>query len=163
MPISFPHLPKISSIFFFSLPSPSLSLLQNPSFWIRVTAPFLPQIPLTKTRRYNNFINQSQKASCTSISIPHQSSQSHVTSLYSLLIIIIITITIISISISSYTKEALDLNAKLVENNPEWHTAWKYRKLVVESFLSRLESDPDYVKSILDEELRVVTFLLGFS
>ncbi|CAL0307795.1 unnamed protein product [Lupinus luteus] len=55
-----------------------------------------------------------------------------------------------------YTKEALDLNAKLVENNPEWHTAWNYRKLAVKNFLSPSESDPDYVKSILDEELRVV-------
>ncbi|CAL0315571.1 unnamed protein product [Lupinus luteus] len=55
-----------------------------------------------------------------------------------------------------YTKEALDLNAKLVENNPEWHTAWNYRKLAVQHFLSTPDSNPDYVKSILDEELRVV-------
>ncbi|KAE9595992.1 hypothetical protein Lal_00030683 [Lupinus albus] len=55
-----------------------------------------------------------------------------------------------------YTKEALDVNAKLVENNPEWHTAWNYRKLAVQHFLSGPDSNPDYVKSILDEELRVV-------
>ncbi|XP_057735975.1 geranylgeranyl transferase type-2 subunit alpha 1 [Arachis stenosperma] len=55
-----------------------------------------------------------------------------------------------------YTKEALEGNAKLLENNPEWHTAWNYRKLAVESFLSDSHSDPETVKSILDEELRVV-------
>ncbi|KAE9615203.1 putative protein geranylgeranyltransferase type II [Lupinus albus] len=55
-----------------------------------------------------------------------------------------------------YTKEALDLNAKLVENNPEWHTAWNYRKVAVQNFLSPSEIDLDYVKSIIDEELRVV-------
>ncbi|XP_061345744.1 geranylgeranyl transferase type-2 subunit alpha 1 [Gastrolobium bilobum] len=56
-----------------------------------------------------------------------------------------------------YTKEALEANAKLVENNPEWHTAWNYRKLAVQHFLSHSDfSDPNSIKSLLDEELRVV-------
>lgn len=54
-----------------------------------------------------------------------------------------------------YDKEALDLSAKLLEMNPEIYTAWNYRKLGVESNLQSL-SDPDSIKSLLDEELRVV-------
>lgn len=57
--------------------------------------------------------------------------------------------------IFSYDKEALDLSAKLLEMNPEIYTAWNYRKLGVESNLQSL-SDPDSIKSLLDEELRVV-------
>ena len=60
--------------------------------------------------------------------------------------------------VSSYTKEAVDLSTKLLEINPEAYTAWNYRKLAVEDKLSRIESDPDLVKTILDEELRVVSF-----
>ncbi|KAJ0263360.1 Geranylgeranyl transferase type-2 subunit alpha 1 [Hirschfeldia incana] len=55
-----------------------------------------------------------------------------------------------------YTKEAIDLSTKLLEINPEAYTAWNYRKLAVEDTLSRTESNPDLVKSILDEELKVV-------
>ncbi|ESQ54875.1 hypothetical protein EUTSA_v10024594mg [Eutrema salsugineum] len=55
-----------------------------------------------------------------------------------------------------YTKEAIELSTKLLEINPEAYTAWNYRKLAVEDRLSRIESDPDLVKSILDEELVVV-------
>ncbi|KAL0727114.1 hypothetical protein Bca4012_023207 [Brassica carinata] len=55
-----------------------------------------------------------------------------------------------------YTKEAVDLSTKLLEINPEAYTAWNYRKLAVEDNLSRIESDPDLVKTILDEELTVV-------
>ncbi|KAJ4913073.1 RAB geranylgeranyl transferase alpha subunit 1 [Raphanus sativus] len=55
-----------------------------------------------------------------------------------------------------YTKEAVDLSTKLLEINPEAYTAWNYRKLAVEDKLSRIESDPDLVKTILDEELSVV-------
>uniref|UniRef100_A0A1J3EY71 Geranylgeranyl transferase type-2 subunit alpha n=1 Tax=Noccaea caerulescens TaxID=107243 RepID=A0A1J3EY71_NOCCA len=55
-----------------------------------------------------------------------------------------------------YTKEAIELSTKLLEINPEAYTAWNYRKLAVEDTLSRIESDPDLVKSVLDEELRVV-------
>ncbi|XP_010439023.1 PREDICTED: geranylgeranyl transferase type-2 subunit alpha 1-like [Camelina sativa] len=55
-----------------------------------------------------------------------------------------------------YTKEAIELSTKLLEINPEAYTAWNYRKLAVEDSLSRIESDPNSVKSILDEELRVV-------
>ncbi|KAJ8645573.1 hypothetical protein MRB53_007321 [Persea americana] len=54
-----------------------------------------------------------------------------------------------------YDKEALDMSAKLLEMNPEIYTAWNYRKLGVESNLQSL-SDPDSIKSLLDEELRVV-------
>uniref|UniRef100_A0A1J3CKT1 Geranylgeranyl transferase type-2 subunit alpha n=1 Tax=Noccaea caerulescens TaxID=107243 RepID=A0A1J3CKT1_NOCCA len=55
-----------------------------------------------------------------------------------------------------YTKEAIELSTTLLEINPEAYTAWNYRKLAVEDTLSRIESDPDLVKSVLDEELRVV-------
>ncbi|WZY85558.1 hypothetical protein YC2023_031942 [Brassica napus] len=55
-----------------------------------------------------------------------------------------------------YTKEAIDLSRKLLEINPEAYTAWNYRKLAVEDTLSREESNQDLVKSILDEELKVV-------
>jgi len=54
-----------------------------------------------------------------------------------------------------YTKEALQLNAKLLEINPEIYTAWNYRKLAIKQLL---ESEPDsaVIKQSLDEELRVV-------
>ncbi|OMO57592.1 hypothetical protein COLO4_35257 [Corchorus olitorius] len=55
-----------------------------------------------------------------------------------------------------YTKEAVEISAKLLEINPESYTAWNYRKLAVEYHLSQPESNPDSVKSILDDELRVV-------
>ncbi|KAI4337587.1 hypothetical protein L6164_015984 [Bauhinia variegata] len=55
-----------------------------------------------------------------------------------------------------YTKEALEISAKLLEINPESYTAWNYRKLAVEHFLSQSHSDLDSVKSIFDEELKVV-------
>ncbi|XP_065881784.1 geranylgeranyl transferase type-2 subunit alpha 1 [Euphorbia lathyris] len=55
-----------------------------------------------------------------------------------------------------YTKEAVELSAKLVELNPECYTAWNYRKFAVENNLTQAGSDPSSVKSILDEELRVV-------
>ncbi|CAN7071573.1 unnamed protein product [Brassica oleracea var. botrytis] len=60
-----------------------------------------------------------------------------------------------------YTKEAVDLSTKLLEINPEAYTAWNYRKLAVEGKLSRIESDPDLIKTILDEELRVVESALS--
>ncbi|XVF36578.1 hypothetical protein REPUB_Repub19eG0069400 [Reevesia pubescens] len=55
-----------------------------------------------------------------------------------------------------YTKEAVQVSAKLLEINPESYTAWNYRKLAVEHYLSQPESTPDSVKSIIDDELRVV-------
>ncbi|KAL4297426.1 hypothetical protein GQ457_12G016700 [Hibiscus cannabinus] len=55
-----------------------------------------------------------------------------------------------------YTKEAVELSAKLLEINPESYTAWNYRKLAVEHYLSQSECGPDSVKSVLDDELRVV-------
>ncbi|KAL9997777.1 putative protein geranylgeranyltransferase type II [Helianthus debilis subsp. tardiflorus] len=55
-----------------------------------------------------------------------------------------------------YTKEALELNAKLIEANPEFMTAWNYRKLAFEH--SQSEADSDRIQAIIDEELRVVTF-----
>ncbi|EOA18027.1 hypothetical protein CARUB_v10006468mg [Capsella rubella] len=55
-----------------------------------------------------------------------------------------------------YTKEAMELSAKLLEINPEAYTAWNYRKLAVEDSLSRIGADPNLVKTILNEELIVV-------
>ncbi|KAF8411360.1 hypothetical protein HHK36_003909 [Tetracentron sinense] len=54
-----------------------------------------------------------------------------------------------------YIKDALDLSSKLLEINPEAYTAWNYRKLAVEHNL-RSETDPDSIKAILSEELRLV-------
>ncbi|KAG5541893.1 hypothetical protein RHGRI_021656 [Rhododendron griersonianum] len=58
-----------------------------------------------------------------------------------------------------YTKEALEVCAKLVESNPEYIPAWNYRKLAVERIVSQLESDsesdPDAIKAIFREELKV--------
>ncbi|XP_021776371.1 geranylgeranyl transferase type-2 subunit alpha 1-like [Chenopodium quinoa] len=53
----------------------------------------------------------------------------------------------------NFDKEAVEISAKLLETNPEFYTAWNYRKLAVEYFLSQPGSDPE---SILNEELRVV-------
>ncbi|KAK9080846.1 hypothetical protein SSX86_000605 [Deinandra increscens subsp. villosa] len=59
-----------------------------------------------------------------------------------------------------YTKEALEINAKLIECNPEFMTAWNYRKLAFEHNISSQseseKADSDHIKSIVDEELRVV-------
>ncbi|GAU23657.1 hypothetical protein TSUD_304320 [Trifolium subterraneum] len=53
-----------------------------------------------------------------------------------------------------YSKEALDLSAKLLENNPECYTAWNYRKLAVQHNLS--QSDSDSIPSLYDQELKLV-------
>ncbi|CAN1806421.1 Geranylgeranyl transferase type-2 subunit alpha 1 [Linum perenne] len=57
-----------------------------------------------------------------------------------------------------YTKEAVELSAKLLEINPELYTAWNYRKLAVDRnlALAQSESHPDSIESILDVELTVV-------
>nr|POF26451.1 geranylgeranyl transferase type-2 subunit alpha 1 [Quercus suber] len=59
-----------------------------------------------------------------------------------------------------YSKEALEVSARLLEINPEYYTAWNYRKLAVEHRLTQSESDPDSdsdsVNSILNVELKVV-------
>ncbi|CAL5430530.1 unnamed protein product [Camellia sinensis] len=64
-----------------------------------------------------------------------------------------------------YTEEALDVNAKFLEANPEYLTAWNYRKFVVEHILSHFEKDteidPDSIKSIYSEELRVTELALA--
>ncbi|KAL6983120.1 protein geranylgeranyltransferase type II [Sarracenia purpurea var. burkii] len=58
-----------------------------------------------------------------------------------------------------YTKEALEVCAKLLEANPEYLTAWNYRKLAVEHILSQseneTETDSDSIKLVLGEELKV--------
>ncbi|KAK1555126.1 hypothetical protein Q3G72_022289 [Acer saccharum] len=56
-----------------------------------------------------------------------------------------------------YTKEAVELSAKLLEINPESYTAWNYRKLAVEHHLSLTHSDsnPESLNSIFQEELTV--------
>lgn len=54
-----------------------------------------------------------------------------------------------------YSKEALDLSAKLLEANPECYTAWNYRKLAVQHSLSLSDSDP---QSLFDVELQLVRF-----
>ncbi|RAL47081.1 hypothetical protein DM860_017122 [Cuscuta australis] len=57
-----------------------------------------------------------------------------------------------------YDKEALEVSTKLLELNPEHYTAWNYRKLAVHHRLNQSESEnnEDSIKSILDEELRLV-------
>ncbi|XP_047266989.1 geranylgeranyl transferase type-2 subunit alpha 1 isoform X2 [Capsicum annuum] len=57
-----------------------------------------------------------------------------------------------------YTKEALDVSAKLLESNPEYYTAWNYRKIAVQHNLNLPEvgENEESIKSILDEELRLV-------
>lgn len=56
-----------------------------------------------------------------------------------------------------YSKEALDLSAKLLEVNPECYTAWNYRKLAVQHLLSNSDSDPH---SIFQDELKLVEIAL---
>uniref|UniRef100_A0ACD5XV16 Uncharacterized protein n=1 Tax=Avena sativa TaxID=4498 RepID=A0ACD5XV16_AVESA len=56
---------------------------------------------------------------------------------------------------STYTEEALGLSFKLLEINPEAYTAWNYRKLALQHNLKDL-SDPEAIKSSVDNELRVV-------
>ncbi|XP_026455244.1 geranylgeranyl transferase type-2 subunit alpha 1-like isoform X2 [Papaver somniferum] len=54
-----------------------------------------------------------------------------------------------------YNEEAVDLSTRLVETNPEFYTAWNYRKLAFEhNIISAV--DQDAVRLILNEELRVV-------
>lgn len=65
-------------------------------------------------------------------------------------------------SIYRYTKEALEVSAKLAEMNPEYYTIWNYRKLAVEHLLKD-QSDSEYIKSILDEELLVVSLTASSS
>jgi kynureninase len=55
-----------------------------------------------------------------------------------------------------YTKDALGLSFKLLEINPEAYTAWNYRKLAFQHNLSEL-SEPESIKSAVDDELRVVS------
>ncbi|GMH29702.1 hypothetical protein Nepgr_031545 [Nepenthes gracilis] len=59
-----------------------------------------------------------------------------------------------------YDEEAMEVSANLLEINPEFYTAWNYRKLAVDHNLSLLEPDSDSVHSILNEELRVVEIAL---
>uniref|UniRef100_A0A0D9WT86 Geranylgeranyl transferase type-2 subunit alpha n=1 Tax=Leersia perrieri TaxID=77586 RepID=A0A0D9WT86_9ORYZ len=59
----------------------------------------------------------------------------------------------------TYTKEALGLSFKLLEINPEAYTAWNYRKLAFQHNLGEL-SEPEAVKSAIDDELRVVEVAL---
>ncbi|XP_047334562.1 geranylgeranyl transferase type-2 subunit alpha 1 [Impatiens glandulifera] len=55
-----------------------------------------------------------------------------------------------------YTKEALEINSKLLEANPEYLTAWNYRRLAVEFLLSQPESQTETEStSIINEELKV--------
>ncbi|KAM0841556.1 hypothetical protein ACQ4PT_058930 [Festuca glaucescens] len=53
---------------------------------------------------------------------------------------------------STYTEEALGLSFKLLEINPEAYTAWNYRKLALRHNLK----EPEAIKSVVDDELRVV-------
>ncbi|KAK1323501.1 hypothetical protein QJS10_CPA02g00124 [Acorus calamus] len=54
-----------------------------------------------------------------------------------------------------YTDESIEVSTKLLEVNPEIYTAWNYRKLAVQNRLGSV-ADPEAIKSVLDEELRVV-------
>ncbi|KAI3891603.1 hypothetical protein MKW92_033745 [Papaver armeniacum] len=58
-----------------------------------------------------------------------------------------------------YTKQALDLSPKLLGINPEFNTAWNYRKLVVQHNLLS-QKNQDFIKSILDQELKIVEIAL---
>ena len=112
-----------------------------------------------EARRCSSLISQSRKASFPSISLPRQSPQSHVAPLSLSLLRLVFSEFELYKSGHRYSKEALELSAKLLEANPECHTAWNYRKLAVQHFLSPLsDSDPQSVASIFDEELRVVRF-----
>ncbi|XP_076895003.1 geranylgeranyl transferase type-2 subunit alpha 1-like isoform X1 [Bidens hawaiensis] len=60
-----------------------------------------------------------------------------------------------------YTNESLEVNAKLIELNPEFMTAWNYRKLAFQHNISNIKPDADVaeadrIRLIIDEELRVV-------
>uniref|UniRef100_A0A0E0AD94 Geranylgeranyl transferase type-2 subunit alpha n=1 Tax=Oryza glumipatula TaxID=40148 RepID=A0A0E0AD94_9ORYZ len=59
----------------------------------------------------------------------------------------------------TYTKEALGLSFKLLEINPEAYTAWNYRKLAFQHNIGEL-SEPEAIKSAIDDELRVVEVAL---
>ncbi|KAJ8562396.1 hypothetical protein K7X08_011687 [Anisodus acutangulus] len=61
-----------------------------------------------------------------------------------------------------YTREVLDVSAKLLESNPEYYTAWSYRKLVAQHNLNlpEVENNEESIKSILDEEFRLVCYIL---
>jgi hypothetical protein len=58
-----------------------------------------------------------------------------------------------------YTKEAIGLSFKLLEINPEAYTAWNYRKLAFQHNIKEL-SDPEAIRSAVDDELRVVSSLI---
>ncbi|KAJ1260413.1 hypothetical protein BS78_10G230200 [Paspalum vaginatum] len=59
----------------------------------------------------------------------------------------------------TYTKEAIGLSFKLLEINPEAYTAWNYRKLAFQHNVKEL-SDPEAIKSTVDDELRMVEVAL---
>ncbi|AQK66083.1 Rab geranylgeranyl transferase like protein [Zea mays] len=56
-------------------------------------------------------------------------------------------------------QEAIGLSFKLLEINPEAYTAWNYRKLAFQHNVKEL-SDPEAIKSAVDDELRVVEVAL---
>ncbi|XP_008776168.2 geranylgeranyl transferase type-2 subunit alpha 1 [Phoenix dactylifera] len=58
-----------------------------------------------------------------------------------------------------YTSEALAVSSKLLEMNPEIYTAWNYRKLALQHNLNEV-TDPEIVKSTVEDELRVVEMAL---
>ncbi|KAG0561983.1 hypothetical protein KC19_9G108200 [Ceratodon purpureus] len=57
--------------------------------------------------------------------------------------------------VCSYSAEAMNQNARLLELNPEFYTAWNYRKRAVEEILGR-ETDEEARKGIAQRELDVV-------
>ncbi|PUZ59496.1 hypothetical protein GQ55_4G046200 [Panicum hallii var. hallii] len=59
----------------------------------------------------------------------------------------------------TYTKVAIGLSFKLLEINPEAYTAWNYRKLAFQHNIKEL-SDPEAIRSAVDDELRVVEVAL---
>lgn len=56
---------------------------------------------------------------------------------------------------SSFSKEALQQNAQVLELNPEFNTAWNYRKRCVQNLLEQ-ESEVDARKEIAQNELDLV-------
>ncbi|XP_028103293.1 geranylgeranyl transferase type-2 subunit alpha 1-like [Camellia sinensis] len=70
-----------------------------------------------------------------------------------------------AVAFECVTRNKPQINAKLLEANPEYLTAWNYRKFAVEQILSHSETDteidPDSIKSIYSEELRVTESALA--
>ena len=61
----------------------------------------------------------------------------------------------------SYSTESINQNARLLELNPDFYTAWNYRKPAVRHLLE-LEADEEGRKRIAQTELDLVLTLIFF-